>query len=78
MQYFYWFFLNLGNEERAKEVEEHKQDLLKKQKEGKGHWKEPLASDSESIVRTPPPISFFGDTRNTFPNCAANAEIGID
>ncbi|OCK90673.1 uncharacterized protein K441DRAFT_665977 [Cenococcum geophilum 1.58] len=41
----------LGNEERAKEVEEHKQDLLRKQKEGKGHWKEPLASDSESIIK---------------------------
>lgn len=47
---FSLIFSNLGNEQRAKEVEEHKQDLLKKQKEGKGHWKEPLASDSESIV----------------------------
>ncbi|OCL08966.1 hypothetical protein AOQ84DRAFT_317609 [Glonium stellatum] len=41
----------LGHEDRAKEVEEHKEDLLKKQKEGKGHWKEPLASDSESIIK---------------------------
>ena len=56
---FSLIFSNLGNEERAKEVEEHKQDLLKKQKAGKGHWKEPLASDSESIVRIPPPVSIF-------------------
>ncbi|KAF2745167.1 hypothetical protein M011DRAFT_469875 [Sporormia fimetaria CBS 119925] len=33
------------------DVEAEKQDLLKKQKEGKGHWKEELASNSESIVK---------------------------
>lgn len=32
-------------------MQEKKEDLLKKQKEGKGHWEESLASDSESIVR---------------------------
>jgi hypothetical protein len=38
------------HEGRAEDVEHHKQDLLKKQKEGKGHWKDELASNSESIV----------------------------
>ena len=38
------------NEGRADEVERKKQDLLKKQKEGKADWEEGLASDSESIV----------------------------
>jgi len=41
----------LGHEGRAEEIDTHKADLLKKQKEGKGEWKEPLASDSESIVK---------------------------
>jgi len=34
----------------AEKNEEHKQDQLKKQKEGKGHWKPELASDSEEAV----------------------------
>lgn len=42
---------HLHHEGRADEVESEKQDLLKKQKEGKGHWKEGLASDSESIIK---------------------------
>ncbi|KAB2577494.1 putative mitochondrial carrier protein pet8 protein [Lasiodiplodia theobromae] len=41
----------LHDEGRHQEVEEHKQDLLKKSKEGKGHWKDELASDSESIIK---------------------------
>ncbi|OJD37733.1 mitochondrial carrier protein pet8 protein [Diplodia corticola] len=41
----------LHEEGRPQEVEEHKQDSLKKSKEGKGHWKDELASDSESIVK---------------------------
>ncbi|KAF2639792.1 hypothetical protein P280DRAFT_519180 [Massarina eburnea CBS 473.64] len=41
----------LHNEGRAEEVEDKKQDALKKQKDGKGHWEEGLASDSESIVK---------------------------
>ncbi|KAK4962307.1 hypothetical protein LTR28_004564 [Elasticomyces elasticus] len=41
----------LGQEGRAEEAEHHKQDQLQKQKEGKGQWKDELASDSESIVR---------------------------
>ncbi|KAI1076521.1 hypothetical protein F5B20DRAFT_319562 [Whalleya microplaca] len=31
--------------------EKHKQDLLSKQKSGKGHWKPELASDSEEAVK---------------------------
>jgi hypothetical protein len=30
--------------------EQHKQDQLQKQKEGKGHWKPELASNSEESV----------------------------
>ncbi|KAF2239001.1 hypothetical protein EV356DRAFT_504353 [Viridothelium virens] len=41
----------LHNETRAEEAEHHKQDQLRKQKEGKGEWKDELASDSESIVK---------------------------
>lgn len=41
----------LHEEGRDQEVEYHKEDLLKKQKEGKGHWKDELASNSESIVK---------------------------
>lgn len=45
------FHILADNEGRAEEAEHHKQDQLQKQKEGKGHWKDELASDSESIVR---------------------------
>ncbi|KAI1435570.1 hypothetical protein GGR50DRAFT_693957 [Xylaria sp. CBS 124048] len=31
--------------------EKHKQDLLEKQKAGKGHWKPELASESEEAVK---------------------------
>ncbi|KAI1300804.1 hypothetical protein F5Y03DRAFT_224328 [Xylaria venustula] len=31
--------------------EKHKEDLLAKQKSGKGHWKPELASDSEEAVK---------------------------
>lgn len=41
----------LDDEGRADEVQKAKDDQLSKQKEGKGHWEEGLASDSESIVR---------------------------
>jgi len=34
----------------AEQNEKHKQDQLKKQKEGKGHWKPELASNSEESV----------------------------
>jgi hypothetical protein len=38
------------SEGRSEEVEKKKQEQLQKQKEGKGHWEEGLASDSESAV----------------------------
>jgi len=41
----------LHTEGRAEEIEHHKQDALKKQKDGKGHWKDELASSSESIIK---------------------------
>ncbi|KAI9770611.1 MAG: hypothetical protein M1840_003203 [Geoglossum simile] len=39
------------NETHYVEVERHKQDILREQKEGKAHWKEALASDSESAIK---------------------------
>jgi len=41
---------NSDRPDLANENEKHKQDQLKKQKEGKGHWKPELASDSEEAV----------------------------
>ncbi|KAH9224121.1 hypothetical protein DL95DRAFT_282692 [Leptodontidium sp. 2 PMI_412] len=38
------------NPNQAEANERHKQDTLQKQKEGKGHWKPELASDSEEAV----------------------------
>jgi hypothetical protein len=35
---------------RAEDIEYHKQDQLNKKKQGKQHWKDELASNSESIV----------------------------
>ena len=43
----YW---NTDNPDLAESNERHKQDQLQKQKEGKGHWKPELASDSEEAV----------------------------
>jgi hypothetical protein len=39
------------NLEDSTTQEKHKQDLLSKQKAGKGEWKRELASDSEEAVR---------------------------
>ncbi|KAK0797783.1 hypothetical protein LTR59_006692 [Friedmanniomyces endolithicus] len=39
------------NENRGEEAEAHKQDQLRKQKEGKGQWKGELASESESMIK---------------------------
>ena len=44
--------MNLGKEDRADEVERAKHEQLREQKEGRGQWKDELASDSESIVCT--------------------------
>jgi len=45
-----YFFRQLDTEGSGNSIDQHKQDLLKKQKDGKGHWKDELASNSESIV----------------------------
>jgi len=45
-----WGFLGTDTEDQAENNERHKQDQLKKQKEGKGHWKPELASNSEEAV----------------------------
>ncbi len=37
-------------EDLEKEREKHKHDSVQKAKDGKGHWKEELASDSEEAV----------------------------
>ncbi|KIW06637.1 uncharacterized protein PV09_02349 [Verruconis gallopava] len=41
----------LHTEGRGEEIETHKQDQLKKKKEGKQHWQDELASNSESIIK---------------------------
>ncbi|TID21331.1 putative mitochondrial carrier protein pet8 [Venturia nashicola] len=41
----------LHKEGRSEEIEHHKQDSLKKVKEGSAEWKDALASNSESIVK---------------------------
>jgi len=38
------------NPDQAETNDRHKQDTLQKQKDGKGHWKPELASDSEEAV----------------------------
>jgi hypothetical protein len=43
----------IDSEGRSEEIEKKKQENLQKQKEGKGHWEDALASDSESAVRWP-------------------------
>ena len=50
------------NPDQASDNEKHKQDQLTKQKEGKGHWKPELASDSEEAVCLPScfPVLLFG------------------
>lgn len=41
-------------DERKGEIDHHKDDQLNKQKEGKGHWKRELASNSEATVPSMP------------------------
>ncbi|KAF2856019.1 hypothetical protein T440DRAFT_463360 [Plenodomus tracheiphilus IPT5] len=41
----------LHSEGRAEEIETKKQEQLQKQKDGKGHWEEQLASDGEAAVK---------------------------
>jgi len=40
----------LDDPEQASNNEKHKQDSLAKSKDGKGHWKPELASDSEEAI----------------------------
>jgi len=44
--------------DQAAANERHKNDLLQKQKEGRGHWKPELASNSEEIVCPPNLLPF--------------------
>ena len=39
-----------ADEERKADIDHHKNDQLKKQEDGKNHWKEELSSNSESAV----------------------------
>ena len=39
-----------ADEERQADIDHHKNDQLNKQKDGKGHWKGELASNSEAAV----------------------------
>ncbi|KAK4996172.1 hypothetical protein LTR66_004145 [Elasticomyces elasticus] len=72
----------LGQEGRAEEAEHHKQDQLQKQKEGKGQWKDELASDSESIVRVarahlPPSTSHQSSLQRPFNTAVSIKNSGI-
>ncbi|KAL9588053.1 MAG: hypothetical protein Q9203_003130 [Teloschistes exilis] len=39
------------HEDRKAKIDHHKEDQLNKQKEGKGHWKAELSSNSESAIK---------------------------
>lgn len=43
--------LDQGGEGRKAVIDAHKDDQINKQKEGKGHWKRELSSNSEAAVR---------------------------
>ena len=40
----------IDDDVRKKAIDDHKHDQLAKQKDGKGHWKRELSSNSESAV----------------------------
>ncbi|KAI9842183.1 MAG: hypothetical protein M1837_007396 [Sclerophora amabilis] len=42
---------DLNHDGAADEIDHHKHDQLRKQQDGKNHWKDELASDSESAVK---------------------------
>jgi len=44
--------LHEDSEARSKEIHDSKEDMLKRVKNGTGHWKEELASSSEAIIKT--------------------------
>lgn len=54
--------MSLDNEKRPEEVSKLKDEHIKKQKEGKGHWEEGLASESESAVCCLLPVVFADGT----------------
>jgi hypothetical protein len=61
----------VDNPDAAAHNEKHKNDMLEKQKAGKGHWKPELASDSEEAVRFPPVLLSYicrPVTHSCFPN----------
>ncbi|CAL8578373.1 hypothetical protein XPA_004162 [Xanthoria parietina] len=39
------------HEDRKAAIDAHKEDQLNKQKEGKGHWKKELSSNSEAAIK---------------------------
>ncbi|KAL8924568.1 MAG: hypothetical protein Q9172_002602 [Xanthocarpia lactea] len=40
-----------NHDDRKAKIDHHKEDQLRKQKEGKGHWKKELSSNSEAAVK---------------------------
>ena len=46
-------FADQDVDERKAKIEHHKEDQLGKQREGKGHWKRELGSNSEAAVCVP-------------------------
>lgn len=53
----------MDEEDRKRAIDEHKHDQINKQKEGKGHWKRELASNSEGAVREINPAHTHRRTR---------------
>lgn len=44
------FYPTDDHDDRKAAIDHHKEDQLNKQKEGKGHWKQELSSNSEAAV----------------------------
>ncbi|KAL9103141.1 MAG: hypothetical protein Q9163_001785 [Psora crenata] len=42
---------SVADDVRKKAIDEHKNDQIEKQKEGKGHWKRELGSNSETAIK---------------------------
>ncbi|KAL6719258.1 hypothetical protein ACLMJK_003495 [Lecanora helva] len=42
---------SIDEDVRKKAIDEHKDDQMEKQKQGKGHWKRELGSNSESAIK---------------------------
>ena len=52
------YFIHTDRENLHDEIDHHKNDGLQKQKDGKGHWKGELASQSEAAVCAPNPLLY--------------------